>query len=139
MARPRRILDPAKLNLFLEKNHKTEALRLAAERRVSVSRLFVGWLLNDLENEQKRSAVPVDLEHNVEVLDIGCEGPFCPNGNGIERQLDERASNDGGLRSMIQDSSATEDQRPGPNPPCCGAPVNEAGGATGKTYFLGGG
>jgi hypothetical protein len=49
MARPRRLQEPVKLNLLLEKNHKAQAQQLAAERRMSISQLFVTWLLRDLD------------------------------------------------------------------------------------------
>ncbi len=52
MARPRRILEPTKLNLIMEKTHKDIALRLAAERGISVSRLFVNWLLQDIDGQR---------------------------------------------------------------------------------------
>jgi hypothetical protein len=41
-----------KLNLLLEKNHKAQAQRLAAERRLSISQLFVAWLLQDLDGSR---------------------------------------------------------------------------------------
>jgi hypothetical protein len=49
MPRPKRIQEPVKLNLLIEKSHKNLARQLAAERRTSVSRLFVSWLLRDLD------------------------------------------------------------------------------------------
>jgi len=58
MARPRRIQQPVKLNLLLEKNHKDLAVRLAAERGTSVSRLFVSWLINDLNGQNPESGLP---------------------------------------------------------------------------------
>jgi hypothetical protein len=51
MARPRRIKEPVKLNLLLEKSHKELALRLAADRGTSVSQLFVYWLVQDLDGK----------------------------------------------------------------------------------------
>jgi len=60
MARPRRIQEPVKLNLLLEKTHKALALKLAAERRTSVSRLFVSWLLQDLDGQRLAEDLQVD-------------------------------------------------------------------------------
>jgi hypothetical protein len=65
MARPRRLQEPVKLNLLLEKNHKAQAQQLAAERRVSISQLFVTWLLQDLDGSRSghsdRKDSPTDL------------------------------------------------------------------------------
>jgi hypothetical protein len=51
MPRPRRIQEPVKLNLLLEKSHKALAVELASERRTSVSQLFVYWLMQDLNGQ----------------------------------------------------------------------------------------
>ena len=60
MARPRRIQEPVKLNLLIEKSHKNLALQLAAERQTSVSRLFVSWLLRDLDGTNTAGESRVD-------------------------------------------------------------------------------
>ena len=60
MARPRRIQEPVKLNLLIEKNHKDLAMELAAHRRMSVSRLFVSWLLRDLDGESSPEERPLE-------------------------------------------------------------------------------
>ena len=65
MARPRRILQPSKLNLIMEKNHKDLARRLAAERGISVSRLFVSWLMRDLDGQSAQPPAPENSDAGV--------------------------------------------------------------------------
>ena len=60
MARPRRLKDPVKLNLLIEKNYKDLAMQMAAERQMSVSRLFVWWLLQDLNGRSAMEEIPVE-------------------------------------------------------------------------------
>ena len=52
MPRPKRIKEPAKINLLIEKDIKLKAIELAAKRRVSVGRLFENWLIQDLNGSQ---------------------------------------------------------------------------------------
>ena len=52
MPRPKRIKQPAKINLLIEKDFKVKAIELANKRRTSVGRLFEAWLLKDLNGLQ---------------------------------------------------------------------------------------
>ncbi len=52
MPRPKRIKEPAKINLLIEKDIKLKAIELAAKRRISVGQLFENWLIKDLNESQ---------------------------------------------------------------------------------------
>ena len=52
MSRPKRIKEPVKINLLIEKDIKLKAIELAAKRRLSVGRLFENWVLQDLNGSQ---------------------------------------------------------------------------------------
>jgi hypothetical protein len=57
MARPRKLQTPVKLNLLIDQNSKDSAILIAAERKISVSRLFEALLYKEisgrLDNEEK--------------------------------------------------------------------------------------
>lgn len=52
MARPRRLKEPVKLNLMIDKESKIKAMEIAAKRRMSVGRLFESWLMQELNGSQ---------------------------------------------------------------------------------------
>lgn len=52
MARPKRLKEPVKINLMIDKDIKIKALELAAKRGISVGRLFENWVLQDLNGAQ---------------------------------------------------------------------------------------
>lgn len=56
MPRPKRIKEPAKINLLIEKDIKLKAIELAAKRRVSVGRLFENCLLQELNGSQSNGS-----------------------------------------------------------------------------------
>ena len=57
MPRPKRIKEPAKINLLIEKDIKLKAIELASKRRTSVGRLFETWLLQDLNGGQSNGGI----------------------------------------------------------------------------------
>lgn len=56
MPRPKRIKEPVKINLLIEKDIKLKAVELAAKRRISVGQLFENWLLQDLNGSQSNGS-----------------------------------------------------------------------------------
>jgi hypothetical protein len=48
MGRPRKLTEPVKINLILEKETKASAIAVALERKISVSRLFEALLFKEL-------------------------------------------------------------------------------------------
>lgn len=48
MGRPRKLSEPVKINLILEKETKASAIAVALERKISVSRLFEALLFKEL-------------------------------------------------------------------------------------------
>ena len=48
MGRPRKLSQPVKINLILEKETKDSAILIALERKISVSRLFESLLFKEL-------------------------------------------------------------------------------------------
>jgi hypothetical protein len=56
MPRPRRIQEPAKINLLIEKDIKLKAIELATKRRTSVGRLFEKWVMEDLNGSQPKNS-----------------------------------------------------------------------------------
>ena len=60
MPRPKRIKEPAKINLLIEKEIKLKAIELAARRRTSVGRLFENWVLQDFNGLDSRADSPED-------------------------------------------------------------------------------
>jgi hypothetical protein len=56
MPRPKRIKEPAKINLLIERDIKLKAVELAAQRRISVGRLFENWLIQDLNGSQSNGS-----------------------------------------------------------------------------------
>ena len=57
MGRPRKLNQPVKINLSLEKETKASAISVALERKISVSRLFEALLFKELaENVTENSS-----------------------------------------------------------------------------------
>ena len=56
MPRPKRIKEPAKINLLIERDIKLKAVELAAQRRISVGRLFENWVIQDLNGSQSNGS-----------------------------------------------------------------------------------
>jgi hypothetical protein len=60
MPRPKRIKEPAKINLLIEKEIKLKAIELATRRRTSVGRLFENWVLQDFNGLEPNAGSPED-------------------------------------------------------------------------------
>ena len=52
MARPRRLKQPVKINLMIDKHIKNHATKMARKQGISVGRLFENWVLQDLNGSQ---------------------------------------------------------------------------------------
>lgn len=61
MPRPKRLNDPVKLNLLIDRASKDNARKIAAERGISISRLFES-MLAEQNAEVPTESVLMDLE-----------------------------------------------------------------------------
>jgi hypothetical protein len=61
MARPRRLKDPVKINLMIDRYIKNQAAEMAYQQGISVGRLFENWVLRELNGSQ-----PADHDLNLE-------------------------------------------------------------------------
>mgnify|MGYP003341239824 CR=1 FL=1 len=52
MARPKRLKEPVKINLMIDKDIKNKAIELATKRGISVGRLFENWVLQDQDGSE---------------------------------------------------------------------------------------
>lgn len=66
MARPRKLQTPVKLNLLIDQESKDSAFMIAAERKISVSRLFEALLYKEisgrLDNEENPLIAASDFQ-----------------------------------------------------------------------------
>jgi len=58
MGRPRKLSQPVKINLILEKETKDSAILIALERKISVSRLFESLLFKELAEKLTKKSTP---------------------------------------------------------------------------------
>ena len=58
MGRPRKLSQPVKINLILEKETKDSAILIALERKISVSRLFESLLFKELAEKLTKKSIP---------------------------------------------------------------------------------
>lgn len=65
MPRPKRLKEPVKINLLIEKDSKQKAINLALKRRTSVGRLFETWLQQDLNGPQPDEDCPPENLKNL--------------------------------------------------------------------------
>ena len=61
MGRPRKLSQPVKINLILEKETKDSAILIALERKISVSRLFESLLFKELAEKLTAKSIS---DHN---------------------------------------------------------------------------
>jgi hypothetical protein len=82
MGRPKRISEPVKLNLLIDRESKIGAIALAAKRKMSVGRLFEALLLKERAEIRKNDCVESDnntIECNTEVVEeLPCLGNIIP-------------------------------------------------------------
>jgi len=48
MARPKRLKEPVKINLMIDRSIKNQAAAIARQQGISVGRLFENWVLREL-------------------------------------------------------------------------------------------
>ena len=83
MGRPKRISEPVKLNLLIDREAKIGAIALAAKRKMSVGRLLEALLSKEQAELEKQECLP--CENNVvdcnseSVEELPCLGNIVPS------------------------------------------------------------
>ncbi len=75
MGRPRKLAEPVKINLILEKETKSSAIAIALARKMSVSRLFEALLFKELAANVTSKPKPSENKKNPEIC-LTCGGDF---------------------------------------------------------------
>ena len=73
MGRPRKLAEPVKINLILEKETKASAIAVALERKISVSRLFEALLFKELAANVTSKPTSSENKKNPEIC-LTCGG-----------------------------------------------------------------
>ena len=86
MGRPRKLSQPVKINLILEKETKDSAILIALERKISVSRLFESLLFKELAEKLTAKSIP-SINKKTPEASLTC-GDNASGVNGHENPVD---------------------------------------------------
>jgi len=86
MGRPRKLSQPVKINLILEKETKDSAILVALERKISVSRLFESLLFKELAEKLTKKSTP-SINKKTPEASLAC-GENAPGVNGHTHPVD---------------------------------------------------
>jgi hypothetical protein len=86
MGRPRKLSQPVKINLILEKETKDSAILIALERKISVSRLFESLLFKELAEKLTKKSIP-SINKKTPEASLTC-GDNASGVNGHENPVD---------------------------------------------------
>ena len=86
MGRPRKLSQPVKINLILDKETKDSAILIALERKISVSRLFESLLFKELAEKLTAKSTP-SINKKTPEASLTC-GDNASGVNGHENPVD---------------------------------------------------